>query len=76
MELNQFIALFAEQFEDTDTSVFTKDTLFQEIDEWSSLMALSVIGLADEEFGVRIKGDEISQVKTINGLFELIKSKK
>lgn len=76
MEMKTFIENFSAQFDETDASVFNENTLFKELDEWSSLMTLSIIGLADEEYGVRIKGDEINQANTISDLFELIKSKK
>lgn len=41
MELNKFIKLIAEQFEDTDILVINEEICFQELDEWSSLTALS-----------------------------------
>ena len=43
MTIENFIKLFAEQFDDTDLSVFTPETSYRELDEWSSLVALSVI---------------------------------
>jgi len=76
MELDQFIKKFIEQFEETDVSLIDKDTKFKDIDEWSSLFALTIIALADEEYEVRIKGDEIAKTNTVEELFELIKSKK
>lgn len=39
MDLKEFIEHFAEQFEDTEVSVFQPDTNFKELEEWSSLMA-------------------------------------
>jgi len=41
MELKKFIECFAEQFEETEFSVFQAETKFKELDEWSSLLALS-----------------------------------
>ena len=52
MELQEFITNFANQFEEIDPSVFTKDTVFKNLDEWSSLLALSIIAMVDEEYGV------------------------
>ena len=43
MELNEFIKGFAEQFDETDASDIQADTCFQELDEWSSLSAMSII---------------------------------
>lgn len=76
MELEKFIIDFSELFEDTDTSSFSEKTNFKDLEEWSSLQMLLVIGLADEKYNVRIKGDDISGVFTIGDLYALLKSKK
>lgn len=75
MELEKFIADIASQFEDTDPSIFTADTRFKTLDEWSSLTALSLIGIIDEEYDIVLKGDDIRQADTINDLFEIVKSR-
>ncbi len=76
MELQEFITNFAKQFEETDPSVFTKDTIFKDLDEWSSLMALSIIAMVDEEYGAALKGDDIRTANTLEDLFNIVKSKK
>ena len=43
MEIKDFIANFAAQFDETEESVFTPETKFRELEEWSSLLALSII---------------------------------
>lgn len=75
MEIKEFIEKFAEIFDDTDASTLTPVTNFRELDEWSSLSALGVIALADEEFDVELSGAEMRQAKTIQELFDLISSK-
>lgn len=75
MELKEFIEHFAEQFDDTEVSVFQTDTKFKELDEWSSLLALSIIAMVDEEYDVRIKGDDIRSSVTIEDLFNLVKKR-
>jgi len=75
MELQEFITNFANQFEETDSSEFTKDTVFKNLDEWSSLLALSIIAMVDEEYEVTLKGDDISNSNTIEDLFNLVKSR-
>ena len=75
MELKEFIENFAEQFDDTDASEFKAETIFKELDEWSSLIALSVIAMVDEEYDVAIKGDDIRNSKTIEDLFNAVKAK-
>lgn len=69
MELQEFITNFASQFEETDPSVFTKDTIFKDLDEWSSLVALSVSAMAEEEYGVSFKGDDIRNASTVEDLY-------
>ena len=75
MELKDFIENFAAQFDDTDTSVFTAETRFHELDEWSSLVALSLIAMADEEYDVALKGDDIKNAVTVEDLFNTVKAK-
>ena len=75
MELKDFIANFAEQFEDIDASEITAATEFKNLDEWSSLIALSVIAMVDEEYDVTIKGDYIRNSKTVEDLFNVVKAK-
>lgn len=76
MTLDNFIANFASQFEDTDASEVTAVTIFKELDEWDSLIALSVIGMVDEEYDVRIKGDDIRSASTVEDLFKVVESRK
>ena len=74
MELKKFIECFAEQFEETEFSVFQAETKFKELDEWSSLLALYIIAMIDEEYDVRIKGEEIRNSVTIEDLYNIVKS--
>ncbi len=76
MELNDFVAKFAELFEDIDTSAFCGSTDFRDNDEWSSLIGLSVIAMVDEEYDVTLKGDDVKNAKTIEDLFNVVKSKR
>jgi acyl carrier protein len=76
MELKSFIENFASQFDETDASVFEANTEFKKLDEWSSLTALSVIAMIDEEYEVQIKGDDIRNANTISDLYEVVKARK
>lgn len=75
MEIKEFISNFADQFDDLDASVLTPETEFKELDDWNSLVALSVIAMIDEEYDVTIKGDDIRNAKTIEDLYNNVKSK-
>lgn len=73
--LEEFVALFAEQFEETDASEINASTSFRELDEWSSLISLSVIAMVDEEFDVALKGDDIRNSVTVEDLYNNVKAK-
>lgn len=75
MEIQEFIEKFAEIFDDTDAATLSPETKFRELDEWSSLTALGVIALADEEFDVELSGAEMRKVNTIEELFDVITAK-
>lgn len=75
MELKDFIENFANQFDDTDPSEIKAETVFKELDEWSSLIALSVIAMVDEEYDITIKGDDIRNATTVEDLFNAVNAK-
>ena len=75
MELKDFIENFANQFDDTDASEIKAETVFKELAEWSSLIALSVIAMVDEEYEVTLKGEDIRNSTTVEDLFNAIKAK-
>ena len=75
MELNDFINVLAEQFEDTDISELTPDCDFQELEEWSSLTGMAIIAMAKTQYGKTVTGKEIRGCETIEELFNLIKNK-
>lgn len=72
MKLNEFIANFAEQFDDTDPEEFTAETKYHELDEWSSLTGLLVIGMVLDKYGKNLKADVVRQCVTIEDLFNAI----
>lgn len=75
MELNEFVANFAEQFDDTDVSEIKADTVFHDLDEWSSLTGMSVIALAKTEYGKTITGTELRACVTVEDVYNLIAKK-
>lgn len=75
MEMKEFIKNFSDQFDESEVAEFQIETKFKELNEWSSLTALSLIAMVDEEYNIRITGDDIRNSNTINDLFNLIKAK-
>lgn len=72
MELNDFIDNLAEQFDDTDVSEIQADTVFQELDEWSSLTAMSIIAMVKTQYGKTITGRDVRRCSTVEDLFNLV----
>ena len=75
MDIKEFISNFAEQFDDMDAGALTPETEFRQLEDWNSLVAISVIAMVDEEYDVTIKGDDIRNSKTIEDLFNTVKAK-
>ena len=76
MEMNDFIANLRDQFDDLDESiVLTPEMSFRDIDGYSSLVALLIISMFDEEYGVTVTGDDMRKASSIQDLFNLVQSK-
>jgi acyl carrier protein len=76
MELQEFITKFAEQFDDSESAKLQATTEFRTLDEWSSMIALSVIAMIDDEYEVSIKRNDIRSAKTIGDLYNTVKAYK
>lgn len=75
MELQEFVQNFANQFDETDAEMFTPETKFRDLEEWSSIIGLSIILMVDEEYGITIGADEMKKAETIEDLFNVIQAK-
>lgn len=76
MDIKTFIDNFAGQFDDTPADQIKPETDFRNLDEWSSLIALSVIAMVDEEYGVVLKGSDIKNATTVEDIFNVVMAKK
>ncbi len=76
MQKEEFLANFANQFDETNAYEIRLNTVFKDLDEWSSLTALSIIAMCDEEYGVKVTGDDIKNSTTVEDLFNLVVSRK
>ena len=75
MNLDQFIEYFADLFDETDSVDITATTQFKDLEEWSSLVALSVIAMIDENYDVEFWGDDIRNSDTIEDLYNIVVSR-
>ena len=75
MTLDDFIEAFAAEFDDTPEEQFTPATNYKELDEWGSLVALSIISMVDDEMDKRLTGADLRSCSTIEELFNLVEAK-
>lgn len=71
--MKDFISNFCDILEETDPSTITETTIFKDLDEWSSLVALSLIAMVDENYDVTIGADDIRNANTLADLYNTIK---
>lgn len=75
MELKEFIEKFAEQFDNVDVEQLTLETNFRELDGYTSLVALLIITMIDEEYNITVTGDDMKNQMTIGDLYNLVSSR-
>lgn len=73
--LDEFVIRFAEEFDETPSEMFSPSTKFKDLDQWGSLIALSIISMVDEEFDKQIKGKDLRETDTIEDLYNLVAAK-
>lgn len=67
-----FIAAFALLLTKTPPEMLSAGTRFRELPEWNSLLALSLIALVEDEYGVLLKGTEIRESVTLGDLAAVV----
>ena len=72
MEIKEFIENFADLFDETDASVFTVETKFRDLEEWSSLIALSTMSMIDDEYDVQLTAEQMRNANTVQDLIDIV----
>ncbi len=75
MTLEEFVSAFAAEFDETPEESFTAETAYKELDEWGSLVALSIISMIDENMDKTVTGADIRSCNTIKELYDLVSKK-
>ena len=75
MGINDFVQKFAEQFDETEVSQFAPETKFRDLEEWSSIIGLSIILMVDEEYGITLEAADVQKANTVEELFNIVQSK-
>jgi len=71
--MDKFLEQIAEILEEDQVNLSDK---LVDFDVWDSLAQLSIIALADEEYGVTISATEIKEAETVGGIKQLIENKR
>lgn len=67
MELKEKLALIEEAL-DTEEGTLVPETNLEDVDEWDSIAALSLIAMLDDNFGKTLPGKEIKALKTVGDI--------
>lgn len=74
--MEKFVNCFFELLDDTDKSLVMPDTVFKaNIEEWTSILALSLIAMVDEVYDVTLDTDDIRNANTLEELYCAIQQK-
>lgn len=75
MEVKEFIKNFVDQFDDLELVDVKPESVMRDFDEWSSMIGLSLLNMADKEYGVELTFDELRHAITVQDLFNTIQKK-
>lgn len=75
IHIDEFIKTLEAEFDELEPGTLKPDTKFTDLDEWSSMHSLIIIALIDTEYDVIITGDDLMSIKTVEELYNIVKSR-
>ena len=63
--------VFRDVFDDEDITV-NADTTADDIDDWESIEHINLVGAVEDEFGLRFKMGEVSGMKNVGEMVDII----
>jgi len=75
MNITTFISQIENEIEELTPGTLRPETEFTSLKEWSSMHVLILIALIDTEYNVTITGADLQQCKSVNDLFNVVKSR-
>ncbi len=66
--------VFRDVFDDEEITV-KPETVADDIEDWDSMMHITLVGAVEDEFGVRFKMGEVSTMKNVGEMAEIIASR-
>ncbi|MBQ6743531.1 MAG: acyl carrier protein [Acidaminococcaceae bacterium] len=67
--MQQFLELVAEIFE-IEPEEITMDTLFRDLEDFSSMVGFSLIIMMEDEYGAKVSVDEFMECNTVGDLYK------
>lgn len=67
--MQKFLEMVTEVFE-IEPNVITMETVFRDLDDFSSLVGFSLLVMMEEEYGVKVTVDEFMKCNTIGDLYQ------
>ena len=71
MEIVDFIKVIEDEFEDVTPGTLSLNSVFRDMDGWSSMHALIFVALIDTTYDVLLTGEELKSCITIKVLFDI-----
>lgn len=65
------IAMLEDAWE-LDEGTLAEDTVLADVDDYDSMAKLSLIVMMDDEFGVKLTGDDIKALETVSDILKLM----
>ncbi len=75
IDITTFVRLLEDEFEDIESGSLKPETNYREIPDFSSMHALIIIALIDNEFDVLLTGTDLRGAQTIQDLYDLVGTK-
>ncbi|MDI9355830.1 MAG: acyl carrier protein [Chitinophagaceae bacterium] len=75
MDKENFLKKFRFQFDETEPELINYETVYKDLNEWSSMMALIIIAFIDDEYSISVSGDDFRSSNTVEDLYNIVKSK-
>ena len=74
--MKEFILFFAEQFDETADNLIMAKAKFRDLEEWTSMHALLVLAMIDENYDVVLPADILESCETIEDIFAAVQKMK
>lgn len=75
VDIESFLSLVRQTLDDVDPQQLNAATEFRKLPQWSSLSALLVVSMVNEEYKIALTGEELASAKTLQDVYDILLSK-